>query len=71
MNTENIDEPTDTVSEDDKAKIESFHRKVCEMEACFRDLCFSSVRDISGNSTVVILQCTVMLHSPFGYTSRI
>ena len=65
------DERTDRASEVDKAEIESFHRKVCEMEACFPELCFSPVRDLSGNSMVVITQRTVMLHSPFGYTSRI
>ena len=46
VSTENIDEPTDTVSEVDKEKIEWFYRTVCEMGAYFPDLCFSSVQDI-------------------------
>ena len=56
----------------DKAKIESFHHEVCELGVDrFPELCFSPVQDISGNSMLVITQRTVMLHPPFGYTSRI
>ena len=56
----------------DKAWIESFHREICKMGTeSFPELCFSSVGDTSGNSIVVITQCTVMFQPPFGYTLQI